>query len=274
MFTKKHVKNVKRFWLTFALLAILSVWVSRTWANAQQEGYALAKLIEAKQRGYGDIRFTAEMILRDPMGGVAQRKLRMKLKEVPGIPEGGDRALLVFDAPKDIRGTALLIWTLKGDTEEDQWLYLPANKRVKRIMAGHRTGSFMASEFLYEDLGSQTLEKFTYRRLKDAKINGLDCYGIERVPVNGNSAYSKQVAYFDKNELRLQLVNFYDKNRALLKVLTATGYQQQGRFWRASKLEMVNKQTGYVTTLLITDMRYNTGLKDSDFDQDALKSAN
>ncbi len=78
------------------------------------------------------------------------------------MSDDGDKSLFVFDEPRDVQGTAFLIHAHREDAD-DQWLYLPALKRVKRISSANRSGSFMGSEFAYEDMTAQEVEKFTYR---------------------------------------------------------------------------------------------------------------
>ena len=115
--------------------------------------------------------FTARqvMVLRNKQGQESRRQLHIKVLEVA---DDGDKSLTVFDEPRDVKGTALLTHAHKQEAD-DQWLYLPALKRVKRISSSNKSGSFMGSEFAYEDMSAQEVEKFTYRYLRDEPCGDL-----------------------------------------------------------------------------------------------------
>ena len=186
----------------------------------------------------------------------------------------GDKSLTIFDSPRDVKGTAFLNYTHKvGD--DDQWLYLPALKRVKRISSRNKSGSFMGSEFSYEDISSQEVEKYTYRWLRDERCDSLECHIIERYPVDRkNSGYSRQVAWIDKEESRTWKVEYFDRKNSHLKTLVISGYEKyNGRFWRAAELHMVNHRTGKNTVLQFSNFRFNTGLGEADFSKNSLKRA-
>mgnify|MGYP006058348427 FL=1 len=110
------------------------------------------------------------MTLFDQYGNSTSRKIRNRTLE--GTDEG-DLSLVIFDTPADVKGTAFLSHTKKSGSD-DQWLYLPALKRVKRIASSNQAGPFMGSEFAYEDISSQELEKYTYKYLRNEDYQGLD----------------------------------------------------------------------------------------------------
>ena len=171
------------------------------------------------------------------------------------------------------QGTALLIHAHR-ESADDQWLYLPALKRVKRISSSNRSGSFMGSEFAYEDLTAEAVEKFTYRYLRDEACGELTCTVSERVPVDKKSGYSRQVVWRDKDELRVWKVEYYDRKDAHLKTLTLGNYQQYlERYWRAGEMAMENHLTGKSTVLTWTDFQFQTDLDDRDFTRTGLKRA-
>ena len=108
------------------------------------------------------------MTLRNSRGRQSRRSLKIRQLEVAA---DGDKLLVVFDTPKNIRGTALLSYSHKF-ASDDQWLYLPAMKRVKRITSHNRSGPFLSSEFAYEDLALQEVEKFRYRLIDTQQLDG------------------------------------------------------------------------------------------------------
>ena len=185
----------------------------------------------------------------------------------------GDKSLTVFDNPRDIKGTAFLSHT-HALQPDDQWLYLPALKRVKRIASANKSGSFVGSEFAYEDLTSQEVEKYKYQWLRDETLNGHEVFVIERYPQYENSGYTRQIVWIDKEMYRARKVEFYDRKNELLKTLTISDYAQYlDKFWRPARMEMVNHQTGKETTLVWKNYQFENGFSDRDFDQNTLKRA-
>ena len=208
------------------------------------------------------------MVLRNKQGQESTRSLRVKVLEVEG---DGDKSLFVFDEPRDVEGTAFLIHAHKTEAD-DQWLYLPALKRVKRISSSNRSGSFMGSEFSYEDMGAQELEKYTYRYLRDEACGELTCTVIERVPTDRKSGYSRQLVWQDRDELRTWKVEYYDRKEAHLKTLTMADYAQYlDSYWQAGEMTMINHLTGKSTDLNWSDYQFRTDLNERDFTQTGLK---
>jgi len=234
------------------------------------KGEAIAREWDRRDRGFSDNSATLKMILENRQGQTSERKMRILFLEVPDENDG-DKSLVVFDYPRDIKGTALLSYShiLKPD---DQWLYLPALKRVKRISSNNKSGPFMGSEFAYEDISSQELKKFQYKWLRDEPCGKSECFVLEQRPLYKNSGYTRQVAWYDKDEYRPQRVDYYDRRNALLKTLSFSKYQKHlGKYWRAHDLYMVNQQTGKKTRLVYENLKFKSGLTDKDFTQNRLK---
>jgi len=255
------------------LLLVLSFLVLPTQVMAEtpeEKGRAIAIEIDNHDLGWVDNKSIARMTLRNRHGQESIRNLRIHNLEVS--KEGfGDKSLTIFDSPGDIRGTAFLSHTkvLKAD---DQWLYLPALKRVKRISSSNKSGAFVGSEFAYEDLLSQEVEKYNYKWLRDETYNGLDVFVVERYPLYKNSGYTKQVIWVDKAEYRPHKEDFYDRKGTLLKTLTFKGYQQYiNKYWRADILKMVNHQNGKSTDLIIKKWEFGLGQTESLFTPTRLK---
>ncbi len=234
----------------------------------EERGLRIAREANDRNDGFGD--FTAEMtmVLFDRLGREARRQMRFKVLEVPG---NGDKSLFVFDQPRDVQGTALLTHA-RINSPDDQWLYLPALKRVKRISASTRSGSFMGSEFSYEDMSTPELEEYTYRHFHDEPCGDFICTVSEHFPRDQKSGYSRKVVWQDRAELRTWKVEHYDRKGSHLKTLTFADYQQYlDRFWRAGKMTMVNHLTGKSTVLNWSNFRFRTNLDDGEFTQTALR---
>ncbi len=257
---------MRTFWIALCLLLLPGLALAET---PEEKGLRIAREAHAYDSGFGDFTARMEMILRNRKGDESRRELRIKTLEVSG---DGDKSMALFDAPADIKGTALLTFS-HGLKPDDQWLYLPALKRVKRISSRNKSGPFMGSEFAYEDLGSQEVEKYTYKFLREEPCGQWQCYVIERRPAYKYSGYKRQVVWLDKDKYRVVKIDFYDRKDSPLKTLTMSDYREfLGHYWRPGRMEMVNHQTGKSTTLLWHDYRFRTGLRDRDFNKNKLKS--
>lgn len=234
----------------------------------EEKGYAIAVEADKRDNGWGDQVADMVMILRNKQGEESRRTLHISTLEVQG---DGDKSLTIFDEPRDIKGTAFLSFT-HPLTPDDQWLYLPALKRVKRISSANKSGPFVGSEFAYEDLTSQEIEKYSYKWLRDEELDGKKCFVIERIPAYEHSGYTRQIAWIDQEIYRPLKVEFYDRKNALLKTLTIKGYKKYlDKYWRPDSMLMVNHQTGKETELIWKNYKFNNGLTDRDFDQNTLK---
>ena len=130
----------------------------------------------------------------------------------------------------------------------------------------------MGSEFAYEDLASQEVDKYTYRFIREEKIDHRDSLVIERYPVYENSGYTRQIVWVDKEHYYPVKIEFYDRKNSLLKTLVFSSYHQHlNKFWRAHIMNVVNHQTGKSTRLEWNNYHFQTGLTEKDFDQNSLK---
>ena len=235
----------------------------------EEKGLAIAKAADKYDSGFQD--FTADMVmtLRNKKGQESRREIRIRTLEVQ---DDGDKSLSIFDQPRDVKGTAMLTFT-HGLKPDDQWLYLPALKRVKRINSRNKSGPFMGSEFAYEDLGSQEVEKYSYKYLRDEACGDYQCYVIEQYPEYKHSGYTRRVVWLDKEGYRPIQVVFYDRKNALLKTLKNSDYQQfLGHYWRPGMMAMENHQTGKSTTLEWSNYQFQVGLSNADFNKARLKN--
>lgn len=237
-----------------------------------EKGLAISVEADKRDFGFGDTTVNGTMILRDKQGAESTRAFRNMIMERPDAGVG-DMSVIVFEKPRDVRGTALLTHANVEPEDDDQWLYLPAIKRVKRISSSNRTGKFVSSEFSYEDLGGQEVDDYDYLWLRDEECPNMGgmCFVVESTPKNSKSGYSKRISWVDQAEYRLDQIEFYNRRGDFEKVMSLSGYEQyKGKFWRASKLSMANKQTGKSTDLIWDGYEFQVGLTDQDFDAQRL----
>jgi outer membrane lipoprotein-sorting protein len=239
-------------------------------ATPEEKGLEIAKEIDLRDQGFGDSRTNLQMLLSNRHGETSERKLRLETLENPD-PTVGDKSLTVFKHPRDVKGTAFLSYTKILDPD-DQWLFLPALKRVKRISSANKSGPFVGSEFAYEDLVSFEVGKYSYKWLRDEQCGDLECFVVERFPKYENSGYTRQMVWVDKGEYRIQKVDYYDRKETLLKTLVQSEFKQYlNKYWRPLKMVMKNHQTGKTTDLVYSPYEFQVGVNDSDFSPNRLK---
>lgn len=235
--------------------------------SAEEIGLQIAKAAEEADLGFGSSSVELKMTLKNKNGQTSERFLETKTLE---LTEDGDKSLIVFNSPKDVKGTATLTFTHKVGSD-DQWLYLPSIARVKRISSNNKSGPFVGSEFAYEDLSSQEVEKYTYKFIKEEGSNLI----VEQDPVDPKSGYTRRLVTYNKDKgYRIEKIEFYDRKNALLKTLTYSDYQlYKDKFWRASTFNMINHQSNKETLLEFSNYNFEVSFTDDDFSQVALKRA-
>ncbi|MBL1277258.1 MAG: outer membrane lipoprotein-sorting protein [Ectothiorhodospiraceae bacterium] len=238
----------------------------------EQKGFDISARSDRSDRGFGDSQVKLKMILRNAAGSESTRTLILKILEIPD-ESSGDKSIIIFDRPADIRGTALLSHAKILDPD-NQWLYLPALKRIKRISSVNKSGPFVGSEFAFEDLTASELNKYTYKYIASEYCGTLKCDVVERYPQYKYSGYKRQLVWIDQNEKQIRKIEYYERRGELLKTLVIDKYKKyQKNTWRAHYFVMDNHQTGKSTELIYSDYKFNTGLKDKDFRKDALRSS-
>lgn len=219
--------------------------------------------IERRVSGYESFTAGLTMTLRGEDGSERERVMEISGLE---IPEGGDKTLVVFREPRDLQGTSILTVS-HADAPSEQWLYLPALRRTRRIASSSHTDAFMGSEFTYEDIGSQDLRRYSYRYVRGEAIDGSDMHVLEREPLDENSGYSRQVLSVDTQEYRIRHIEYFDRDGQASKTLALDGYERyEGDQWRPARMVMQDLESGRSTILEWSDYAFRTGLEDSDFD--------
>ncbi len=261
----KRVVSVVCLFLTFLLPLGLSASESPV-----EKGLRLAKEVETANKGFIGEESEMELILIDAYNSKTVREMVGKTMEVEG---DGDKSLMVFKRPKDVRGTKMLTWThRKGD--DDQWLFLPSLRRVKRISSQNKSSSFMGSEFSFEDLGSQEIEKYTYKWIEDKKIGEDSVYVMERFPKK-KSGYSKMVMTISRKMKTALKIDYYDRKGELLKTGVFKDFKLfkvDGKtLYRAGEIEMKNVQTKKSSIFTWKSRKMGMKHKKRDFNKKSLK---
>ncbi|MCW8880354.1 MAG: outer membrane lipoprotein-sorting protein [Kangiellaceae bacterium] len=238
--------------------------------TAEGKGLAIAQESDRRDLGWQDSTADMLMILSNKQGEKSERKIRIRSMEVGG-EDNGDKSLTVFDSPKDVKGTAFLSYSHIVSPDE-QWLYLPALKRVKRISSSNKSGPFMGSEFAFEDLSSFEVGKYTYKYLADEELNSQKVFKVEYYPTYKHSGYKRMISWIDQTEFRMLKTEFYDRKGELLKTLEYSDYKQYlGQYWRAHTMSMTNHLTDKATQLVWSNYQFKVGLDEGDFNRNGLK---
>lgn len=184
------------------------------------------------------------------------------------------KLLVRFLAPRDVENTGLLTWEAKNGND-DQWLYLPATKRVKRIPAAGKKNRFMGTNFAFEDLRPENLQLHAYTFVGSERVEGWDCFVIEAAPATekllADSGYSKRTLWIRKDNYFTAKSAYYDKKGRLEKIATARQLVNViGTIWRADEVEMRDVREDTKTIVVVESRAINRGLKESLFTEAAL----
>ncbi|MEM0952595.1 MAG: outer membrane lipoprotein-sorting protein [Pseudomonadota bacterium] len=234
------------------------------------KGYAIAARSDRSDVGFGSSSVRLTMTLRDRQGRETVRDLQIDTLEKAG--EGnGDKSMTRFFSPPDVEGTALLSHARVLESD-NQWLYLPALRRVKRISSSNKSGPFVGSEFAFEDLTGNELGKYGYTYLGTETLeDGTEVDKVQCEPLYERSGYTKLHCYFDTQVFQSRKVEFFDRGGQLFKTLELTDYREYaGGVWRPHRQVMTNHLTGKSTVLEAGQYDFSVNLNRSDFEPGAL----
>lgn len=213
-------------------------------------GKQIATFADLYDRGWKDEVWQGSMVLYDAQGdSVTRRTMRMALENA----EKGDKSLVKFLSPAEIKDVAALTHEHPESTD-DNWLYLPASRRVRRISGANKTASFQGSEFTYEDLSNLEIRKYDWKYLEEAKYvrdgQEVRCLKVEARPNYDDTGYSRLVVWYNAETWAQEKIEYFDKAQEHQKTLSGSGWQHiHKRFWRPQSLDMVNHQTRKRTKL-------------------------
>jgi len=220
-------------------------------------------MVKAEERPEGDDqRSIMKMTLINKRGKTRERSVLMYSRKY-----GKDsKSLMYFQSPGDVKGTGFLAWDYDDpEKDDDQWLYLPALKRSRRISGSSKNDYFMGTDFTYDDMGGRNVDEDAHTLLRQEEADGHTCWVVESKPKDEDYMYSKRVSWIRQDALVAAKVDFYDGRGSSLKTLTVSDIRQQDGIWTAFKMEMNNIQENHKTIIEMEEVRYNIGLEDSLF---------
>jgi len=252
----------------------LLLFVLLPWTVLATESTGLEIMTHVDQREDGDtLRQHMKQTLVDRNGRERVRQLVLLRKDV-----GGDKKIISFFLePANIRDTSLLTFDYDSvQKDDDQWLYLPALKKVRRISSADRGDYFMGTDFSFEDM-KQTpeLDDYQWHLMGVVNVGGYDCWQVEGKPVSEQVAqelgYSRMVQFIRKDNWMAVQVNYWDLAQRPLKTMRVLALKEIEGIWTATEIEMVNQQSHHKTLLSFSDQIYNESMNDRLFSQRSLK---
>jgi outer membrane lipoprotein-sorting protein len=231
---------------------------------AAENAMDILKKIE-KANSNANERAEIQMKIQEPDGSVKERSLVIKKKS-----SGEQKAMVKLLSPSDLKGIGLLTVAKKSD-DENQWLYLPSEKRSRRITGSNKKGRFLDSELSFEDLSLSTYKNFS-NTVIETKMQGNNKIAVieSKEKKQGESSYSKIKTWVDTTNSRLLKAEYYDEDDELLKVMTFNNYKKYQNVWRAQNIIVKNVKKNRGTTLDIKKVSLKT-IPDSEFSISALE---
>jgi outer membrane lipoprotein-sorting protein len=260
-----HVINLKRHFIFFISLILISPWPG--WADDRKAREIMEK-VDARDDGDNQVS-DMEMILIDKNGKKRIRKIRAFGKD-----KGEDTLrLMFFLEPADVEDTAFLTYDFDlSDKDDDQWIYLPALRKTKRIATSDKSGSFMGSDFTYSDMTKRDLDDYDYTLLKEAKVRDADAWLIQAVPrskeVIDRTGYTKSVLYVQKDNFMVIRGVHWVKKGNRLKYMDVKKLIMIDGIWVATEMHMTTRKGKtklHKTIMTFDNVRFNQELKEDFF---------
>ena len=202
------------------------------------------------------------MTLINKSGDERVRKIKQFTKDFGDV----EKSIMFFTAPADVKNTSFMNWTYDDDSKsDDQWIYLPALKKIKRISSDSKSDYFMGSDFTYDDLGDRKLDDDTHKLLRSETIDGVDYYVVQSIPKDEDYIYSKTITWIRKDNFIGLKKEFYDEDGELLKILKIKKFEKISGIWIITLSEMENVQKNHRTSMKLDNIKINTGIPSSKF---------
>jgi Outer membrane lipoprotein-sorting protein len=245
-------------------------------STTDPRGEWLARQVEDRDTGK-DARMSIRMRLYDRQERVRERVLTLlALRGGPGRPVPGDRTLIRFAYPNDIKGTAFLVWE-SPSAEDERFLYLPSLGRVRRIAGNEAQESFVGSDFTYEDIGGREFEDYRYAMLaEDAPWKAADgtthpAYRLESRSRAGNARFPRVVSLVRKDNFVVVHAEIFSQRDEVEKTFDVGRLEKVNGYWTSLEMRMTDSRARTRTELVLEKVEYNVGLKPDDFSRRELE---
>jgi len=256
------------------MLTLLPLVFSKAMSKELPTGDAIARNINTRDEGIAVAR-NLKMQMTDRHGKVRIRETR-SFRKYYGEEK---RTAIFYLKPKNIKDTAFLTYDYaEKQRDDDQWLYLPAMRKVRRISASDRGDYFLGTDLSYEDIKLETrvsLKDYTRKTISESEVDGVHCYVVEETAVDDETAeelgQSKRESCVDDNIWIVHKSQYWDLQNKLLKTTYFRDISKVQGIWTAHKIEVENHKTGHHTRFIFSEVDYNEAVSDKVFTQNALK---
>lgn len=236
----------------------------------ESRAHWIARRVQDRDTG-NDSRVSMRMTLVDRRGRERQRALTIKgLRGGAGRPVAGDRTLLHFTLPNDIRGTGFLVWE-HPNGEDERFLFLPSLGRVRRIAGSEAQESFVGSDFTYEDIGGRELEDYTYALLAEEETwtapdgSRHAVWRLESKSTKPGARFPRVVSLVRKDILIAVRAEIFNRRNERQKTFDAKRIEKIDGYWTVTAMTMADAAEGTRTDLVVDKAEYGVGLKPEDF---------
>ena len=253
------MRNIKTIIAVIALTASFSLQ-----AVAQElTGREIIEKVYTRPTG-DDQTSNLTMTLINKSGSERIRKIKQFTKDFGDV----EKSIMFFQAPADVKNTSFMSWTYDDDSKsDDQWIYLPAIKKTKRISSDSKSDSFMGSDFTYDDLGDRKLDADTHQRLADETIDDITYYVVESTSKDEDYMYSKTKTWIRQDHFIGLKKEFYDEDGDLFKILKVKKFEEVDGIIVIYNSEMVNTSRNHRTSMVLDNVKINTGISSSKFSE-------
>ncbi len=203
------------------------------------------------------------MTLINKSGKQRVRKIKQFTKDMGDV----EKSIMFFQSPADVKNTSFMSWSYDSEKSDDQWIYLPALKKTKRISSDSKSDYFMGSDFTYDDLGDRKPDADVHTLLRSETIDGVDYYVVESVSKEEDYMYSKTITWIRKDNFIGLKKEFYDEDEDLLKILSIKEFKEISGILVITNSEMKNVQKDHTTTMELSNIEINTNLPASKFSE-------
>jgi outer membrane lipoprotein-sorting protein len=214
-----------------------------------------------------DMQATLNMTITNSRGSTRERSI-VQFRRDDGETE---KKIMFFTAPADVRNTSFLSYSYSDGRKDDQWIYLPALGRVRRIASDKSNESFMGSDFTYDDMGARHPDEDFHTILTEEIVDGWNCYVVESVPKEPHDEYSKTISWVVKDEWIGLKKEFLANDGSVVRTLSIDDYEKIDGVWVITDMTMVNLEKRTSTRIEMDDLSFGNNFRDSFFSERQMK---
>lgn len=248
------------------LLAISAATVGLGSVFAEPSGLEVMENVYYRESG-DDMTADLDMILTNSRGATRERSIKQYSLDTGEV----EKKLMFFLSPADVRDTSFMSWSYNDGRDDDQWIYLPALRRVKRISSDSKNDRFMGSDFTYDDLGERHPSEDSHTILREETVDGEPCYLVESVPKGDDDPFSKTLSWIAKEKWVGLKKEYYDEEGNEYKTLRIDEYKKIDGYWIITDMTMKDLEREHSTRLEMEDVSFDNGLSGSFFSERQMK---